>query len=54
MTEILCTHKWTGFFPESIIEGKVVERAFKVCRLRCETPWYEGEPEPEVVIGRIR
>lgn len=50
-TELVCVHRWGNFFEGF---GKDEARRFKSCRGLCKGTWYEGEPEPEVVIARSK
>jgi hypothetical protein len=55
MNEILCNHRWTlynvGYDGCGIGDKPVTP--FRKCN-QCEAVWYDGDNEPESVIGRIR
>jgi len=51
MAEVVCEHRWGNFFEGW--EDKENPRRFKSCRGLCKAIWYEGNPEPVVVVAKI-
>lgn len=55
MKEIVCVHRWTEWLMDKPCYpgDKPDPKRWKECRGLCKRVWYEGDPEPRVVIGRI-